>query len=185
MAAPCAICLDPCDAAAGGTHALPCGHRFHAACVIDWFRSLGASHDQCPTCRDSPHGSERERAALLPAGGGGLFLRATGSVPRVVTQHIAFLDSERPGWTKAKRTLYDRRVKAVRAAALRAKRAKLDAAKHAKKHKAPLAKQKQLQRDLWRKRSKQMLAMRVLINSFQIDRFVVRELRPAPAPAPA
>ena len=45
----CSICTEPL--AEGGSHALACGHAFHAACICEWFRR-GAS--SCPNCRDAP-----------------------------------------------------------------------------------------------------------------------------------
>lgn len=44
----CAICLDT----AGLTN-LPCGHKFHAACIDEWFRHevVAARHQSCPVCR--------------------------------------------------------------------------------------------------------------------------------------
>lgn len=42
----CIICQDGLD------HPFPlsCGHRFHAECLVPWFR---AGHRACPTCRDT------------------------------------------------------------------------------------------------------------------------------------
>ena len=45
----CSICQDDEVECA---HALePCGHTFHANCIIDWFRR---GHSTCPECRDDP-----------------------------------------------------------------------------------------------------------------------------------
>ena len=46
----CAICLLEMDESSG--YKLPeCGHRFHANCIISWFRS---KHESCPLCRTHP-----------------------------------------------------------------------------------------------------------------------------------
>jgi hypothetical protein len=46
----CAICHDDLEGGGGGApHALPCEHRFHVGCVLNWFRR-GAQ--TCPSCRD-------------------------------------------------------------------------------------------------------------------------------------
>lgn len=42
----CSIC---CDSSQNTFHELPCGHHFHADCIIQWFRSGGPT---CPMCRD-------------------------------------------------------------------------------------------------------------------------------------
>ena len=50
----CPIChLDLDDASL----TLECGHSFHAACVLSWFRSEHDSHGTCPLCRHSPAGA--------------------------------------------------------------------------------------------------------------------------------
>lgn len=46
-APPCAICLDN---GPGSRQALPCGHSFHATCVVDWFLR---GRLVCPCCRSS------------------------------------------------------------------------------------------------------------------------------------
>lgn len=43
----CSICLVPC-LDASGTTLDECGHRFHASCIIPWFRTTKT----CPVCRD-------------------------------------------------------------------------------------------------------------------------------------
>ena len=45
----CSICLNAFDSAEE-TH-LECGHRFHTACALHWFRS---GHSECPLCRNKP-----------------------------------------------------------------------------------------------------------------------------------
>ena len=45
----CLICND--DLASWITHALLCGHAFHAPCIIDWVRR---GRSECPLCRDDP-----------------------------------------------------------------------------------------------------------------------------------
>lgn len=49
----CAVCFDDLRAVGDGdsVHRLPCGHSFHCACVVRWFRAGSGS---CPTCRDDP-----------------------------------------------------------------------------------------------------------------------------------
>eukprot|EP00967_Tisochrysis_lutea_P029579 scaffold34582_cov28-Tisochrysis_lutea.AAC.3 len=47
----CVICADPLadeDASRAPPHTLLCGHRYHATCIIDWFRH---GPDSCPLCR--------------------------------------------------------------------------------------------------------------------------------------
>lgn len=44
----CAICHDTFEEG-GGVHELECGHKFHTACIVPWFRN---GHASCPTCRD-------------------------------------------------------------------------------------------------------------------------------------
>ena len=60
----CSIC---CDTAQNTFHELPCGHAFHADCIIQWFRSGGPT---CPLCRneDAPTlnlFTARQRAVYL------------------------------------------------------------------------------------------------------------------------
>lgn len=42
----CAICQEKCTKK---SHTLDCGHKFHAGCVISWFRT---GETTCPICRD-------------------------------------------------------------------------------------------------------------------------------------
>ena len=42
----CTICFEN----SGVTHKLPCHHRFHANCIIAWFRS---GSNTCPVCQDT------------------------------------------------------------------------------------------------------------------------------------
>lgn len=56
----CAICLDcglRCQR--GGPQELPCGHVFHADCIMEWFSwKVGCGHQRtCPICRDTEDGS--------------------------------------------------------------------------------------------------------------------------------
>ena len=45
----CAVCLDACEEGGDrGSHTLPCGHVFHAGCIVSWFRRLNTT---CPVCR--------------------------------------------------------------------------------------------------------------------------------------
>ena len=44
----CSICTDSLEGG-GAVHTIECGHAYHAACIIEWFRR-GA--DTCPNCRD-------------------------------------------------------------------------------------------------------------------------------------
>lgn len=46
----CVICQESCFEY-GATHSLDCGHKFHASCIVSWFRSGNTS---CPVCRDEP-----------------------------------------------------------------------------------------------------------------------------------
>jgi hypothetical protein len=46
----CAICQDLLEGASGGTHVLHCGHVFHTACIVPWFRRESPG---CPLCRDT------------------------------------------------------------------------------------------------------------------------------------
>ena len=45
----CSICFSDMDE---GCHTLVCGHRYHSACIINWFRS---DHKDCPLCRGMPN----------------------------------------------------------------------------------------------------------------------------------
>ena len=180
---PCTICLEPCGAGTAPVHALQCGHAFHVHCIVDWFRTLGSTHDQCPTCRDTPHAGPDGSVHPAPGGVGMLFGSVPGAVPRVVGQHIAFLNSQRDGWPKPKQRLYDSMLKAIRTSAQRAKDAKLASAKHRKRHSKLLRDERRLRSNVWKWRSKQLCAMRRLTAGFQVDRFIVREVRQAPPAA--
>lgn len=47
----CSICLEPVGAGGGDNHCtLPCGHAFHATCVLCAFRNT----PRCPLCRSEP-----------------------------------------------------------------------------------------------------------------------------------
>lgn len=50
----CPVCHLDLD---GTPLVLECGHSFHAACVLSWFRSDHASHGTCPLCRHNPTGA--------------------------------------------------------------------------------------------------------------------------------
>ena len=45
----CVICAEPCDDDPS-TFTLGCGHRFHTACIVSWFRTDGSA-GCCPLCR--------------------------------------------------------------------------------------------------------------------------------------
>ena len=45
----CSICLDDFEDIAISSHILPCGHRFHVACIVQSFRKS----NECPNCRDT------------------------------------------------------------------------------------------------------------------------------------
>jgi hypothetical protein len=51
VAVKCPICLEDFQSDGGTSVSLECGHDFHAACIIPWFRRGQRS---CPTCRDEP-----------------------------------------------------------------------------------------------------------------------------------
>lgn len=51
----CGVCLQLMDQAA--SHRLPCGHSFHANCLVPWFREP-RSRGQCPLCRAAPPSAE-------------------------------------------------------------------------------------------------------------------------------
>ena len=52
----CPICLH-----AQADFRLECGHEFHSACLVPWFRS---GRDFCPTCRARPVQHEEESESL-------------------------------------------------------------------------------------------------------------------------
>ena len=45
----CVICQEP-QTADIRSHDLPCGHRFHVKCLLEYFRRDG----RCPVCRNAP-----------------------------------------------------------------------------------------------------------------------------------
>lgn len=49
MSETCPVCHEPIEEA--DAHRLECGHAFHTACVVKWFRS---GNDTCPMCRATP-----------------------------------------------------------------------------------------------------------------------------------
>lgn len=53
----CPICSDPLHDSP--THVLECGHEFHTACAVSWFRS-SYSHGTCPICRDGDNSNEQQ-----------------------------------------------------------------------------------------------------------------------------
>lgn len=69
----CAVCHDDLTE---GVHELGCGHRFHTACVLNWFRR-GAQ--TCPSCRDP--GLRAEDSPI-----GALSLHARASTLRKLSQ---------------------------------------------------------------------------------------------------
>lgn len=55
----CSICMQVIDDA-DTSHALPCGHRFHGACLAPWLWA----HRSCPNCRCSPEEPEERITSL-------------------------------------------------------------------------------------------------------------------------
>jgi hypothetical protein len=56
----CVICCD--GLTENNSHTLGCGHCFHTACVVHWFRR-GAQ--TCPSCRDPGHSQEESAIGAL------------------------------------------------------------------------------------------------------------------------
>jgi len=55
----CSVCAEVVES---DGHSLPCGHTFHTACIVEWFRN---HHDTCPNCR-----STWSRMSLCTVSGG-------------------------------------------------------------------------------------------------------------------
>ena len=94
----CSIC---CDTAQNTFHELPCGHSFHADCIIQWFRSGGPT---CPLCRNDSESTlnpftVRQRAVYLR--------RASRSrdAPQPLKRMVKTLKKAEENWKKKKKEL--------------------------------------------------------------------------------
>ena len=47
--------VQPCRAAPTAVSELPCGHRFHSACIGEWLQR----QTRCPLCRRAVYGMDR------------------------------------------------------------------------------------------------------------------------------
>jgi len=74
----CAICFE--EEAESAWRLLPCGHRFHPACVDEWLKKRGGT---CPTCRHDP--------ALGETGFTGAAAEDAPPPPLVLSGHAASL----------------------------------------------------------------------------------------------
>lgn len=83
----CTICADSCEC---GSHTLACGHTFHVACILHWFRM---EQTTCPNCR-----SEREDRFWVRKTPGeriGMLRRKRKSLPKLVQKKLEKLDAHR------------------------------------------------------------------------------------------
>lgn len=55
----CVVCMDAIQQ--GELHELPCGHKFHTACILSWARSDIEGHGQCPVCRSTEGAGAEQR----------------------------------------------------------------------------------------------------------------------------
>ena len=69
----CVICAEPCDADQP-TFTLGCGHRFHTACIVSWFRTDGSA-GCCPLCRQGGGGTSLNQLGFQDALSRCTFLR--------------------------------------------------------------------------------------------------------------
>ena len=91
MSTLCTICADEDSTEALAT--LPCGHSFHANCVVNWFR---CGHDSCPNCRSE---DISEEWTLQTAGQRITKMRTCGCLGTDVKRKIRSMDRARDSWT--------------------------------------------------------------------------------------
>lgn len=134
----CSICMEPLgedDAA----HELPCGHAFHAACIVAWAQSDNAGHGQCPVCRHAGSSTEFSHTVLN-------FSSRTKEgferLLRTLQRHSGQLTAAERKTLRGLRSRAERTQRAEAAAreALKSLRAE---------HKKLFARQRQLQRRQW------------------------------------
>lgn len=107
MGEACAVCHDEM---AEGTHELACGHRFHTACILNWFRR-GAQ--TCPSCRDPGHTAEESPIGALALHARASMLRKQAQrrgAPRTLVAMVRSVQRSEHNLDAAKRAIREHRI---------------------------------------------------------------------------
>jgi hypothetical protein len=96
----CGVCLAPLRD--GSTALLECGHRYHALCAINWFRTT-QSRGRCPLCRARP--PDRAPSARGES--------SDPELPRRELMSLSFLHRLFSPWIYCRRRSWDSRLQAL------------------------------------------------------------------------